>query len=243
MNRINLGPLATMSPASRAGYDVESRTTRPKTSRCEHSIFIPLHYEKNYAYPLIVWLHDQGSDESRLPQVMSALSLRNYVATGPRGSAACSGNGFGWTQQASSIERANDAIGTAIDDACRQLNIAAQRVFIAGEGSGGTMAFRVAFQRPEWFAGVVSINGPLPSSAAPLSRLNACRKMPIFWTQCRHDHEFNETTLAAQLRLLHIGGFNVTLRQYPADQDCRQILPDANRWLMDLVTRASPVSS
>jgi phospholipase/carboxylesterase len=243
MNRINLGPLATMSPTSRAEYDVESRTIRPKTSRYEHSIFIPLHYEKNYAYPLIVWLHDQGSDEGRLPQIMSALSLRNYVATGPRGSNTCSENGFGWSQRASSIEQADDAIGTAIDDACRQFNIAAQRIFIAGEGAGGTMAFRIAFQRPEWFAGVASINGPLPSGSAPLARLKACRQMPIFWTQVRHDSLFNEATLATQLRLLHFGGFNVTLRQYPADHAYQQILPDANRWLMDLVTKASPVSS
>ncbi len=243
MNRINLGPLATMSPTSRAEIDFESRTIRPKTSQCEHSVFIPLHYEKNYAYPLIVWLHDHGSDETRLPQIMSALSLRNYVAAGPRGSDTCPGKGFGWLQQAGSIELADDAIGTAIDDACRQFNIATHRVFVAGEGSGGTMAFRIAFQRPEWFAGVVSINGPLPTGSAPLARLNSCRQMPIFWTQCRRDRQFNEATLAAQLRLLHIGGFNVTLRQYPADHDCRQILPDANRWLMDLITRAAPVSS
>ena len=220
MNRINLGPLATMSSASRSALDIESRTTRPTMSLCEHSVFIPLHYEKNYAYPLIVWLHDQGTDEAQLSQIMSVLSLRNYVAAGPRGSESCPGGGFGWLQCASSIEKAGSAIRGAIDDACRQFNISAQRVFIAGEGSGGTMAFRIAFQRPEWFAGVLSLNGPLPNGAAPLARLNACRRMPIFWTQCRHDRQFNEATLAEQLRLLHIGGFNVTLRQYPADHAC-----------------------
>ena len=243
MNRINLGPLATMSAASRAAFDVASRANRPKSSRYEHSIFIPLHYEKNYAYPLILWLHDERTDEAQLPQIMSDLSLRNYVATGPRGTEICSEGGFGWRQHAGSIEKADGAISAAIDDVRRQFNIAAQRVFIAGEGSGGTMAFRIAFRRPEWFAGVLSLNGPLPSGAAPLSRLNSCRQMPIFWTQCRHDRQFNEGILAEQLRLLHIAGFNVTLRQYPPGHARVQILPDANRWMMDLVTRASPVST
>jgi hypothetical protein len=67
--------------------------------------------------------------------------------------------------------------------------------------------------------------------------------MPIFWTHCRHHRRFAESTLARQLRLLHIAGFNVTLRQYPASHDCRQILPDANRWIMDLVTNVPASSS
>lgn len=243
MNRIKIGPLATMSPTTRAEFDIESRTARPKASRSEHSIFIPIHYEKNYAYPLVVWLHDRGSDESQIPQVMSAISLRNYVAASPRGSDRDSSGGFDWVQRGSSIDRATDAIAAAIDDACARLHVAAHRIYLAGEGTGGTMAFRIAFQRPEWFAGVLSVNGPLPHGAAPLARLNSCRPMPIFWTHRRHDERFSEEVLAAQLRLLHIAGFNVTLRQYPAEQTGRQMLPDANRWMMDLITRPSPVSS
>lgn len=243
MNRINLGPLATMTPTLRAEHEIDRRATRLKASPSEYSVFIPLHYEKNYAYPLVVWLHDQGSDESQLPEVMSALSLRNYVAAAPRGSEIGLKCGIGWEQDPASIERAADGVAEAIDGACRQFHIAPHRVFIAGEGSGGTMAFRIAFQRPEWLAGVLSICGPLPSGAAPFARLNACRHKPIFWTHCRHDRRFGEGTLADQLRLLHIGGFNVTLRQYPADHPCSAMLADANRWLMELITRATAVST
>lgn len=206
-------------------------------------MFIPLHYERNYAYPLVVWLHDQGGDECRLPSLMPSLSLRNYVAVAPRGVDVCSEGGFGWAQKPLSIEWTDAAIETAIDDARRQLHIAAHRIFLAGEGSGGTMAMRIAFQRPDWFAGVLSINGPLPRGAAPLSRLNACRRVPVFWTHARRDERFPESDLSEQLRLLHFGGFNVTLRQYPARHGAAEILPDANRWMMDLVTRPATVSS
>ncbi len=243
MNRIKLGPLATMSSASRTEFDFESRAARPRSNSSEHSVFIPLHYEKNYAYPLVVWLHDRGADGGQLADIMSVLSLRNYVAVAPRGPDAVSGVGFDWSQTARSIEQSDRAIAAAIDDARQQFNIASQRIFVAGIGTGGTMAFRIAFQRPEWFSGVLSINGAIPSGSTPLVRLNACRRLPIFWTQCRDDERFSESELAMQLRVLHIGGFQVTLRQYPAGNQRNLILPDADRWMMDLITRPATTAS
>ena len=241
MNRIKLGPLATRTPASRSEFDSESRSARSRPPAGEHALFIPLHYEKNHAYPLVVWLHDCGADETSLSKVMAALSLQNYVAVAPRGSLPTPDGGFDWVQSASAIEASDQSIAEAIDDARRQFHIATQRVFIAGGGSGGTMAFRIAFQRPDWFAGVLSINGSLPVGLAPMARLNACRRLPVFWTHCRGDERFAESTLARQLRVLHIAGFNVTLRQYPAGSRHEEIWPDANRWMMELVTRPTQV--
>ena len=50
-----------------------------------HALFVPMHYEPNYAYPLLVWLHGPGDDERQLQRVMPLISLRNYMAVGPRG--------------------------------------------------------------------------------------------------------------------------------------------------------------
>ena len=53
-----------------------------------HALFAPLHYESNYAYPLIVWLHGANDDERQLKRIMPFVSLRNYVAVSPRGTVA-----------------------------------------------------------------------------------------------------------------------------------------------------------
>jgi phospholipase/carboxylesterase len=237
MNRIKLGPLARLSPASSSEFDFSPRSHAALSPPGEHTVFVPLHYESKYAYPLVVWLHDRGGDESELSHVMRRLSLRNYVAVAPRGADPCGEGGFDWSQDGNAIECGDEAVAAAIDDATRQFNISSQRIFIAGLGTGGTMAFRIAFQRPEWFAGVLSLNGGLPTGWTPLSRLNHCRRLPIFWTQCRGDQRFSEAELAGQLRLLHIAGFQITLRQYPSQDLDQQILPDANRWMMNLVTQ------
>ena len=52
----------------------ESRRAAP------HATFAPMHYEPNYAYPLLVWLHGYASNEHELRQVMPQVSMRNYVA-------------------------------------------------------------------------------------------------------------------------------------------------------------------
>jgi phospholipase/carboxylesterase len=202
----------------------------------EFSLFVPLHYEPNYRYPLVVWLHENESDESHLIDAVSALSLRNYVVVGPRGSERCATAGFGWFQSPRAIESSEHSILAAIDSARGQLSIHSERVFIAGQGHGGTMAFRMAFRRPEIFSGVLSINGPLPDGWAPLAQWKRCRRLPIFWTQRRHDTSFDEPLLSAQLRLLYCAGFDVALRQYPRERaELAAVLPDANRWLMSLI--------
>ncbi len=52
------------------------------------TLFAPIHYESNYAYPLIVWLHGPHDDERQLKRIMPFVSLRNYVGVSPRGTEA-----------------------------------------------------------------------------------------------------------------------------------------------------------
>jgi phospholipase/carboxylesterase len=47
--------------------------------------FIPQRYEPNYAYPLLVLFHGRGGDEAQMVHSMPAMSWRNYVGLGLRG--------------------------------------------------------------------------------------------------------------------------------------------------------------
>jgi phospholipase/carboxylesterase len=101
------------------------------------------------------------------------------------------------------------------------------------------MAFRLAFERPELFAGVMSVNGPLPRDQAPLRDWSKCREIPVFWAHDRNSDAFDQDQLCRQLRLLHIAGFSVTLRQYPCeDLLCSRALADANHWIMEMIASA-----
>lgn len=241
MNRIKISPLATTPLSS-----LQTEETVPSSLdyfdkfaarlSTDFSLFVPMHYEKNYSYPLIVWLHSNGDDSQQLQRMMPATSLRNYVGIAPQ---ACIGNehrGFYWQQDVQSIEHAHESIMAAIDHASIRLNVSQRRVFLAGFGAGGEMAFRIALQRPEIFAGVISINGQIPKTETPLRDLPKCRDLPVFWAHYRQSVEFLQEQLCDQLRLLHVAGFCVTLRQYPSgDQLSPTTFSDVNEWVMEVI--------
>ncbi len=202
----------------------------------ERAIFLPLHYEKNYSYPLIIWLHDDGASQHQLPDVMFDISIRNYMAVAPRGPEKDWGAGYCWPQTSQCVHQSMCSVMAAIDEVRGRFNISNERIYIAGIGNGGTMAFRLGCLQPEVFAGVISLNGRFPEDEAPLSQYRMCRELPVFWAHARKSETFVEADLCEQLRLLHIAGFSLTLRQYPCGDDMMpQVLNDVNVWIMDAI--------
>jgi phospholipase/carboxylesterase len=168
---------------------------------------------------------------------MPLVSVRNYVGVAPRGSAlAGRDQGFCWQQTHHGIEAAENRVAECIDVARRQFSIHAQRVFLAGCGSGGTMALRVAWNDPGRFAGVIAINGPLPTRLQPLGRVNELRRVPCLLVSSRDSSTYPASQVCSDLKLLHSAGCTVALRQYPgADDLTSKMLSDMDHWLMDLV--------
>ncbi len=203
-----------------------------------HATFAPIHYEANYAYPLIVWLHGNASNEHELRQVMPLVSMRNYVAVAPQGTwkdKRRRGH-YGWRQASDMIEDAASRIADCIAAAQQRFNIHPMRIFLAGHGSGGTMALRVAWNDPSRFAGVAAISGPLPTQQSPLRRVNDLRKLPCLLATSRDSRAYPPARVCGDLRLLHAAGCTVALRQYPGgDGLTTHMLADLDRWLMELV--------
>ena len=98
------------------------------------------------------------------------------------------------------------------------------------------MALRVAWSDPSRFAGVVAINGALPTRFRPLSRVNELRQLPCFLVTSRDSRFYPTSRVCDDLRLLHAAGCTVALRQYPgSDHLTTNMLDDLNHWLMELV--------
>lgn len=200
----------------------------------EVATFAPAGYEPGYAYPLVVWLHSEGSDENALPQVMPHMSVRNYVSVAPRG-VELDGS-TGWIQTPEAIAEAEQSVVDAIDAASDMFNVHPERIFLVGSGQGGTMAVRLALQDPGRFAGAVSLDGPLPQGHRPFGRLNDARGLPLLLAASRESQGYPEPQLCSDLALLHSAGFQVAIRQYPGDDELTTaMLADVNRWVMDLV--------
>ncbi|MGE0757978.1 MAG: alpha/beta hydrolase [Pirellulaceae bacterium] len=244
MNRLPLlGKDATSSLSS--SVQVEMARLSGGTRRgVPHALFAPMHYEPNYAYPLLVWLHGPGDNEQQLQRIMPLVSMRNYVGVGPRGNLPLSNlpfggrrNGYAWDHSTADLAVAEQHVFDAIDAATVRFHIAPHRIFLGGYQCGGTAALRIALRYPDRFAGVLTLGGGFPENQAPLARLNAARTVPLFIAQGRDSDAYPIEQLCENLRLLHSAGLSLTIRHYPCgDELTSQMLHDMDVWMMEIVT-------
>ncbi|MDO4571322.1 MAG: hypothetical protein Q4D38_13130 [Planctomycetia bacterium] len=230
--------LGTPRPAQRPPVlnRVDFGAFRPMQTARKTSFFLPVHYEKNYAYPLIVWLHTPGEDESQLMRVLPMISLRNYAAVAIRGAQLMFPNGalrpgFHWA--AETYEEVLDTVLEAIDQARSRLNIASKRIYLVGSEDGGTMAQRLAFLHPHPFCGVASLDGAPPEDILLLERWRDLREVRFLYAVSRASKTCPADELCSHLGIMHSAGLDVTLRSYPTAGSLQiDMLRDVDRWIM-----------
>ena len=237
-----------MPPPSSFSATLAVEQVRPATA-APVATFQPTNYEPGYAYPLVLWLHDSGGNEQELPQMMQHLSTQNYVAVAPRATQeALQGQddwgqqGYDWVQEPNAIADTEQAVDEAIELARERFNIHPNRVFLLGQGEGGTMALRVAMQSPRRFSGVASFSGALPRHHSPFRNVSTIRNLPFLLAASQESPQYQEAQVCRDLKLLHSAGCSVSHRQYPGSDDLTtSMLADANRWMMELA--CTPVTS
>ena len=198
--------------------------------------FIPLHYEPNYAYPLIVWLHTQGESERQLRRIMPHWSLRNYAAIAVRGSVSFGNDGLpkkGFHWDAGSYESAYTSILEAISEIRQRINISPNRIYLAGCDEGAAMAQRLVFRNPHCFNGLISFNGAIPDDMMLLEHLRELQKVRFLYLVSSSLRACPIETLCSHLRLLYSAGVPLTLRNYKKPGSLQlEMFQDANRWIM-----------
>jgi phospholipase/carboxylesterase len=228
-----------------------AQTEQPARTRSSHPhiLFSPMHYEPNYAYPLLVWLHHSGEDERQIMRIMPIVSMRNYVAVAPRGllldeplppptvnlnvSAILHRpkEHYGWTEADSLIE-IEQRIFDCIVVAQERCNIAPNRIFIGGFGTGGTAALRLAMLYPEHFAGAASFGGKIPTGSRILPSWQSLQPSSVFLGV---DKTAPEHT-CQMMELFYTAGMTADIHEYPDTEHLTSaMLQDLNRWMMSIV--------
>lgn len=244
--------LPSSQPSARSKLEIQSAFCSTTSHETTCALFGPLHYEPGYAYPLIVWLHGQGSDERQLLRIMPLVSMRNYVAVAPRGVSLSDSpsdaeepdaSGYGWQQSDEVIEQARQRVFDGIAVARRKFHMARRRIFLAGFDGGGTMAFRLAMNHPQHFAGVLSFCGAFPSDRSPLEHLVDARQLAMFLAVGRDSREYPSAEVCRNLRLFHAAGLSITLRQYPCGHELApQMLADMDHWILEQFAAAETIA-
>jgi len=228
----------------KASLPAKTRLTHP------HMLFSPMHYEPNYAYPLLVWLHGTGSNEQQLVRIMPTISMRNYVAVAPRGlpveQAMCPTtfdlsvsailhrrkDQYDWHLADDNLTTLEQRVFDCIVVAQERCHIADHRVFIAGFGTGGTAALRLATQYPERFAGAAAFGGTIPHDNRILPSWHMKRPLSVL---LGIDESASDQACRV-MELLHVAGLTTCVRKYPDIKSLTSaMLQDLNQWMMQIV--------
>ncbi len=144
-------------------------------------IYIPSALAKSDRYPLLVVLHDSGERKEqvilgRWRRVADLLGSALIVPSGKYKVSEQPDAGMSWFD---TIEGYSDnhwtyerTVHHAVNAFKQQHELEVQRVFLAGEGQGATVAFNIAVTAPGLYKGVLLLNGlPLLQLAAPQGQL------------------------------------------------------------------------
>ena len=236
------------------------QTSLPAKTRLTHPhiLFTPMLYEPKYAYPLLVWLHGTGGDERQIMRIMPAISMRNYVAVAPRGlpieqpsrspsfdlsvSAILQRpkEQYDWILASDKLTAIEQRIFDCIAIAQERCNIAFHRVFIAGFGSGGTAALRLATLYPEHFAGAASFGGEILPGSRIFPSWQLTQPLSVFLGI----DESTPDLACRMMELCYTAGLTTNVREYPDTKSLTpEMLQDMNRWMMQIVCQPAEMDS
>jgi len=210
-----------------------------------HAIALPDVYEPGYAYPLLVWFHDEGGREEDVFNILPQISERNYLAMAIRGNVAVGERRASWSVDEAGAEALLDKLNEAIERMADQFSIHHERIYLVGAGSGGTTALELLLQRPEAFAGAACLGGAFPQLAHPLAKFRGLRGRRVLLATSLDCPNVKITDLVNSGRLLFSAGVQVGTRIYQQQggSHASKMLRDVDRWIMDGISSAVRVSA
>jgi len=178
------------------------------------SLFVPERYEERYAYPLLIWFHDENSSENELDLVMNAIGDQNYCGLALRGNHILEGHdSFAWNTNA--LEFGEVPLKQLVNVTTRRLrrafHIHSERIFAAGSGAGADVALRLFAECPEWFAGAVLID-PACEERPVLGHADDLRGKQVLQVVSRTASNETLACNVDSVRLLRSAGVEVDVR-------------------------------
>jgi phospholipase/carboxylesterase len=181
-------------------------------------IFVPAHYEPNYAYPLIAWLSPPAGSNGRLKRLMRTVSERNY---------------FGVSVPVNDPDQIEQHLYETFVRLRRRYHLHTERVYLLGFGEEGTQALQTGLERPDWFAGVAAISARWPDTPRLLARYDELRGKRALIGFGERDSAAVVADALYMQQLLWSAGMHVSAVAAPTGREINHgLLREIDRWIM-----------
>jgi pimeloyl-ACP methyl ester carboxylesterase len=172
----------------------------------EYAVRLPPEYQPLRAYPAIIALHSGQGPQSAIEVWAAEAARRGYIVIAPEYNVAGQPPDYRYTPS----EHA--AVELALRDARRRYAIDSDRVFVAGQLTGGNMAWDLALGHPDLFAGVVVISG-FPAKYVP-RYLSHHKHLPLYFVIGDLAPAAGEVVYASYVKPLIVKVWDVTYVEY-----------------------------
>ncbi len=172
----------------------------------EYAVRVPPEYHRLRSYPAVMVLHSGKGPDSAIDEMAAEAARRGYILIAPEYMTAGEPPEYHYTPN----EHA--AAQLALRDARKRYSIDSDRVFVAGQLVGGSMAWDLALAHPDLFAGVVVISG-LPAKYVP-RYFPHHERLPLFCALGDLAPAANEFIYSKQVKPLIIKTWDITYVEY-----------------------------
>jgi pimeloyl-ACP methyl ester carboxylesterase len=172
----------------------------------EYAIRLPPEYHPLRSYPAIVALHSGKTPESAIEFWAAEAARRGYIVIAPEYNLPGQPADYRYTTS----EHA--AVELALRDARRRYAIDSDRVFLAGQLTGGNMAWDFALAHPDLFAGAIVVSG-FPAKYVP-RYLPHHERLPLFVVIGDLAPAANEVIFGSYIKPLILKAWDVTYVEY-----------------------------
>jgi phospholipase/carboxylesterase len=184
-------------------------------------LFVPDHYEPNYAYPLLVWLAPPTGLNGRLQRLMRRISERNY---------------FGVSVAVHDPERIEEELFETFVGLRRRYRLHTERVYLLGSGTSGTQALLTGLSQPAWFGGIAAFSARWPETPRLLAQYDELRGKRVLLGIDDADNPPIVSDALYMQQLLWSAGMHVTaLSASVGREPGPSLLREIDRWIMQAV--------
>ena len=211
----------------------------------ESPVYLPPHYEPNYAYPLIVWLHDAEWTARELLDLIPRISPQNYLGLSVEGLTPTNRFASGPmspTGNLNPLEGLLETLKDVVPQMRREFHVHSERIYLAGFGDQASVALRMLLRRPEWFAGAMAFGVRNTKIDSALANYDELRGQRVFLSAGVRDSRCSMADVTSLGRLLRSFGIQAVLRAYDSSETpTPKMLSDVDHWLMNGVCESTLV--
>jgi pimeloyl-ACP methyl ester carboxylesterase len=171
-----------------------------------YAVRLPPEYHPLRSYPAIVALHSSKAPESAIEFWATEAARRGYIVIATEYNLPGQPADYHYTTS----EHA--AVELAVRDARKRYAIDSDRVFLAGQLTGGNMAWDFALAHPDLFAGAIVVSG-FPAKYVP-RYLPHHERMPLFFVMGDLAPAANEIIFGTYIKPLILKAWDVTYAEY-----------------------------